>query len=82
MTTPDERIRKLIMDQACARPEEITDTANLEEDLGMDQLDTIELIMEIEEEYALEIPEDDAKELTTVGSIIKYVKDKTSARKT
>ena len=54
---------------------EVTEDAKFIEDLGADSLDTVELVMALEEEFNLEIPDDQAEKLTTVGSAIKYLED-------
>ena len=60
--------------------DEITEEASFVDDLGADSLDTVEMIMEIEDEFGIEIPDEDAEKLVTVGSAIEYVKKKVAAK--
>jgi acyl carrier protein len=68
-------IEKIIADQLDVSIDAVTDNKNLMEDLGADSLDTVQLIMEFEEEFEIEIPDDDAEHLTTVGAIKKYISE-------
>ena len=56
-------------------PEKVTDEASFVEDLGADSLDTVELVMAFEEEFGIDIPDEDAEQMRTVGDAIKYLKD-------
>ena len=58
--------------------EEVTDTASFVDDLGADSLDTVELVMALEEEFGIEIPDEDAEKITSVGEAIRYVESKAS----
>jgi acyl carrier protein len=60
--------------------EEVKDDAKFIDDLGADSLDTVELVMALEEEFGAEIPDEDAEKLTTVGEAIKYVEDKAASK--
>jgi len=60
--------------------DEVTDDASFIEDLGADSLDTVEMIMEIEDEFGIEIPDEDAEKIQTVGKAIEYVKKKVEAQ--
>ena len=63
------------MAQLDVKPEQITPQARISEDLGADSLDTVELVMAFEEEYGIEIPDEKAEALRTVGDVIKYLKE-------
>ena len=69
-----ERIKNIIVDQLSVSAEEVTPEASFIEDLGADSLDIVELIMALEEEYDLEIPDEDAEKIQTVQDVITYVK--------
>jgi len=73
----EERIKSIIAEQLGVKPDEVTPEASFIDDLGADSLDTVELIMELEEEFDLEIPDEDAESLTTVKAVIDYIEDKT-----
>ncbi len=73
----DEKVKAIIVDQLGVKPEEVTSTASFVDDLGADSLDTVELVMALEEEFGVEIPDEDAEKMTTVGEAIKYIDEKT-----
>jgi acyl carrier protein len=77
----EDRIKAIIAEQLGVKSEEVTPEASFIDDLGADSLDTVELIMALEEEFGVEIPDEDAEKMTTVGDAIKYISDKTSASK-
>ncbi len=72
----EERVREIICDNLGVRPDEVTLEAKFIEDLNADSLDTVELVMAFEEEFGLEIPDEDAEKITTVGDAIRYIKEK------
>jgi len=76
-----DRIKMVITDQLGVKKEEVTDEAKFVDDLGADSLDTVELIMALEEESGIEIPDEDAQNLITVGDAIKYIGEKTRIKK-
>jgi acyl carrier protein len=76
MSDIEERLRKIIAEQLMVDEDEITPDASFVDTLGADSLDTVEMIMEIEDEFGIEIPDEDAEKLTTVGEAIEYVKRK------
>jgi acyl carrier protein len=81
MATPEEiaeRIKAIIVDQLGVSLEEVTPAASFIEDLGADSLDIVELIMALEEEYDMEIPDEDAEKIQTVDDVIKYIQGKQS----
>jgi acyl carrier protein len=68
-----ERVKSIIVDQLNVAAEEVTPEASFIEDLGADSLDIVELIMALEEEYDIEIPDEDAEKIQTVQDVINYV---------
>lgn len=67
------RVRKVIVDQLGVTPEQVTMEASFSEDLGADSLDTVELIMALEEEFDVEIPDEDAEKIGNVKQVIDYI---------
>jgi acyl carrier protein len=76
MANLEEKVRQIIVDQLGVDASEVTPQANFIEDLGADSLDTVELVMAFEEEFDIEIPDEDAEKMTTVGMAIEYLKKK------
>jgi len=74
----NERVRAIIAEQLGVKLEEVTDSASFIEDLGADSLDTVELVMALEEEFGIEIPDEDAEKMVTVGDAIKYIEQKSA----
>jgi acyl carrier protein len=72
----NDRVRAIIAEQLGVKLEEVTDAASFIEDLGADSLDTVELVMALEEEFGIEIPDEDAEKMVTVGDAIKYIEQK------
>ncbi|MGI6567136.1 MAG: acyl carrier protein [Firmicutes bacterium] len=72
-----ERVREIVVEQLGVDPDEVTNEASFVDDLGADSLDLVELVMALEEEFDLEIPDEDAEKITNVGDAVKYIKDKT-----
>ena len=73
MSTIEERVKKIIGEQLGVKQEEVTNTASFVEDLGADSLDTVELVMALEEEFDTEIPDEEAEKITTVQAAIDYI---------
>jgi acyl carrier protein len=71
-----EKFKEIIVDRLGADPNEITDDASFIDDLGADSLDTVELVMAFEEEFDIEIPDEDAEKLTTVGKALEYLESR------
>ena len=69
----EERVKKIIVEQLGVKKEEVKPEASFVEDLGADSLDTVELVMALEEEFDIEIPDEEAEKITTVQSAIDYV---------
>jgi acyl carrier protein len=71
-----DKVREIVADQLSVEPSIVTPQARFVEDLGADSLDVVELVMRFEEEFEVEIPDEDAEKLTTVGAAVKYIEDK------
>ncbi len=76
MEEVQSKLKEIVMDRLNAEEDQIKPEASFVEDLGADSLDIVELIMGIEEEFDIEIPDEDAEKLTTVGEAMAYVKTK------
>jgi acyl carrier protein len=72
----EDKVKDIIVEQLGVNADQVTDGASFIEDLGADSLDTVELVMAFEEEFGAEIPDEDAENLTSVGSVISYLKEK------
>lgn len=82
MASPiEDKVRAIIAEQLGVKPEEVTPQASFIDDLGADSLDTVELVMALEEEFGIEIPDEDAEKMTTVGDALKYVQEKSATKK-
>ncbi|MCH2336088.1 MAG: acyl carrier protein [Pseudomonadales bacterium] len=73
MSTVEERVKKLICEQLGVKEEEVKADASFVDDLGADSLDTVELVMALEEEFETEIPDEEAENITTVKEAIDYI---------
>ncbi len=76
MSSIAERVKKIIVDQLGVNAEQVTEQASFVDDLGADSLDTVELVMALEEEFGLEIPDADAEKISTVKLAIDYIESK------
>ncbi len=76
MSEISSKVKAIIVDKLVIDESEVTDDSNFMSDLGADSLDTVELIMEFEKEFDLQIPDDEAEKITTVGEAIKYIEDR------
>ncbi len=74
--TIEAKVKQIIVEQLGVELAEVTDTASFVEDLGADSLDTVELVMAFEEQFDLEIPDEQAEKLQTVGQALAYLKEK------
>ncbi len=72
----EERVKKIIVEQLAVDAGEVTPQAQFVQDLGADSLDTVELVMALEEEFDIEIPDEDAEKIKTVGEAVSYIKEK------
>lgn len=70
------KVKEVIIDKLGIEEEKITREAHFVDDLGADSLDTVELIMQLEEEFGIEIPDEDAENITTVGAAIDFIETK------
>ncbi len=73
-----ERVRKVTVEELGVKEEEVTDTASFTEDLGADSLDVVELVMALEDEFGIEIPDDEVGNIKTVGDAVKYIESKSA----
>jgi acyl carrier protein len=73
----EERVKSIIVEQLGVEEGDVAPSAKFIEDLGADSLDTVELVMAFEEEFDIEIPDEDAEKITTVGDAIQYIKENT-----
>jgi acyl carrier protein len=71
-----ERVRKIVIEHLDADPEKVTEKASFIDDLGADSLDNVELVMAFEEEFDIEIPDDAAEHIQTVGDAVKFIDEK------
>lgn len=69
----EERVKEIIVDQLGVGADQVTPQAKFVEDLGADSLDTVELVMGFEEEFDIEVPDEEAEKLQTVGDVISYI---------
>jgi acyl carrier protein len=74
----EDKVKDIIVEQLGVNPEQVTPQAKFIEDLGADSLDTVELVMAFEEEFNVEVPDEEAEKLQTVGDVVKYIEDKGS----
>ncbi|MDL5053649.1 acyl carrier protein [Oscillatoria laete-virens NRMC-F 0139] len=72
----EDRVRDIIVEQLGVTPEQVKPEASFIEDLNADSLDTVELVMAFEEEFGVEVPDEDAEKLQTVGDVIRYIEEK------
>jgi acyl carrier protein len=73
MSTAEERVRKIVIEQLGVTEDQATNAASFVDDLGADSLDTVELVMALEEEFECEIPDEEAENITTIQQAIDYV---------
>ncbi len=73
----EEKIKQIIVDQLGVEADKVTPEASFIDDLGADSLDTVELVMALEEEFDIEIPDEDAEKITTVGEAVNYIEQHT-----
>ena len=73
MSSIEERVKKIVVEQLGVKEEEVTNEAYFVDDLGADSLDTVELVMALEEEFKTEIPDEEAENITTVNQAVGYI---------
>ena len=73
MSSVEERVKKIVVEQLGVKEEEVTNEASFVDDLGADSLDTVELVMALEEEFKTEIPDDEAENITTVNQAVLFI---------
>lgn len=78
MSDISKKVKDIIVDHLGVEESKVTDTASLADDLGADSLDQAELVMKFEEAFSCEIPDEAAEKITTIESIINYIKENTS----
>ena len=74
MSTTEEQVKNIVAEQLGVKEDEVTNDASFVDDLGADSLDTVELVMALEEEFECEIPDEDAEKITSVQQAVDYVK--------
>ncbi|PWK49276.1 acyl carrier protein [Pleionea mediterranea] len=74
MSTIEERVKKIVVEQLGVKEEEVTAESSFVDDLGADSLDTVELVMALEEEFDTEIPDEEAEKISTVKAAVDYIK--------
>jgi acyl carrier protein len=79
MSTVEQQVKAIVAEQLGVKLEQVTNDASFVDDLGADSLDTVELVMALEEEFETEIPDEDAEEITTVQQAITYITDRRKA---
>jgi acyl carrier protein len=73
MSSVEERVKAIVVEQLGVKEEEVTSEASFVDDLGADSLDTVELVMALEEEFETEIPDEEAEKITTVNLAVQYI---------
>ena len=79
MSTIEERVKKIVVEQLGVKEDEVTNSASFVDDLGADSLDNVELVMAFEEEFDVEIPDDAAEHIQTVGDAVKFIGERLGA---
>jgi acyl carrier protein len=81
MSTVEQQVKAIVAEQLGVKAEQVTNAASFVDDLGADSLDTVELVMAFEEEFGVEIPDDQAETITTVGDAIKFLEKASASAK-
>lgn len=74
MATVEERVKKIVVEQLGVKEDEVSSSSSFVDDLGADSLDTVELVMALEEEFGVEIPDEEAEKITTIQQAVDYIK--------
>lgn len=74
-----ERVKKVTVEELNVKPEEVVEGASFQEDLGADSLDVVELVMAFEDEFGIDIPDDEVGSIRTVGDAVEYIKKKSGS---
>ena len=74
MSSIDERVKKIVIEQLDVKEEDVTNDASFVDDLGADSLDTVELVMAVEDEFEIEMPDEEAEKITTIAQAIEHIK--------
>ena len=77
MSTVEQQVKAIVAEQLGVKQEQVTNDASFVDDLGADSLDTVELVMEFEEEFDITIPDEEAEKIQTVGQAIQYIEEHT-----
>ena len=80
MSDVADRVKKIVVEHLGVEAEKVSDNASFIDDLGADSLDTVELVMAFEEEFDIEIPDEEAEDITTVSDAVRYIRDKTAEK--
>ena len=72
-----DKVKKIIVDQLDVEEDKVTEAASITDDLGADSLDVVDLVMSFEEEFDLEIPDEQVEKIKTVGDVVKYIEENT-----
>ena len=75
-----DKVKELISEQLDVKADDITEASNIQDDLGADSLDVVDLVMALEDEFDVEIPEDQVENIKTVGDIVKFIEDTMALR--
>jgi acyl carrier protein len=81
MSDIGERVKKIVVEHLGVEPDKVTDGASFIDDLGADSLDTVELVMAFEEEFGIEIPDEDAEKITRVKEAVEYIESHAKTKK-
>ena len=71
-----DKVKKIIVDQLDVEEDKVTEAASITDDLGADSLDVVDLVMSFEEEFDIELPDDQVEKIKTVGDIVKFIEEK------
>ena len=78
--TTEDKVKEIIVEQLSVNPEQVTPEAKFIEDLGADSLDVVELVMAFEEHFSIEVPDEDAEKLASVGDVLRYIEEKQESK--